>query len=355
MRRGKHQTNVKLRYKGKLEMEFFRKPLVIALLISLPSSIYAAAERRLQIGFVSVGTPVAPLWVAADRGFFAQEGFDPELIFIGSAPTMLASMMAREVPLALTAGTAVVSAAAGGAPLKILATFANRLTSELIARPGITRPEDLRGKRVGVQSIGGGFWMQALLGLEHLGLEPVRDRLHIQVIGPDPQRVTALETGAIDVTVLTRAFSQPLKGRGYPLLLDLGKANIPLTGTGLIALKETVDQSPQHLERVLKGLLRALAFIHNPVNREAAIQTLAKRLRVDRRSAEEAYEAGLENLERKPYPSADGLLNIRRMLARTNPKVATVQVEDVIDTRILRKLDDSGFIDALYSAPPGGR
>src|SRR5262249_57273804 len=117
---------------------------------------------------------------------------------------------------------------------KILATFANRLTSELIARPGITRPEDLRGKRVGVQSIGGGFWMQALLALEHLGLEPVRDRLHIQAIGPDPQRVTALETAAIDVTVLTTAFSKSLKGRGYPLLLALGKPNIALTRTALI-------------------------------------------------------------------------------------------------------------------------
>jgi hypothetical protein len=54
-------------------------------------------------------------------------------------------------------------------------------------------------------------------------------------------------------------------------------------------------------------------------------------------------------LDRKPYPSPEGFHNVRRLLARSNPKVATIQVEDVIDTRILRKLDDSGFIDALYS------
>jgi hypothetical protein len=59
----------------------------------------------------------------------------------------------------------------------------------------------------------------------------------------------------------------------------------------------------------------------------------------------------LETLERKPYSSSEGLLNIRRMLARFNPKVAAIQVEDVVDTRILRKLEESGFIDALYNAP----
>ena len=323
---------------------------LLTLLISVPSGVYAAAERRLQIGFVSFVAVYAPLWLAADRGFFAQEGLDPELIFIGSAPTMVASMIAQEVPLASTAGTAVMSAVTGGAPLKILATFNNRVGSDLMARPGIVRPEDLRGKRVGVQSMGGGIWMQALLALERLGLDPIRDRLQIQVIGPQPQLAKALEAGAIDVTVLPTAFSQPLKARGYPVLLEFLNANIPLTGTSLIALKETAEQSPQFIERVLKGLLRALAFIHNPSNREAVTQTLARRLRVEQRGAEEAYLGALETLERKPYPSAEGLLNIRRLLARSNPRVATIQVEDVMDTRILRRLDESGFIDALYSA-----
>ena len=331
-------------------MKLFCKSLALTLLVSLAPRVYAA-ERRVQIGFVSLTANNAPLWVAADRGFFAQEGLDPELIFIGSAPTMVASMMAREVPLALTAGTAVVSAVGAGAPLKILATFSNRLTSDLVARPGIARPEDLPGKRVGIQSMGGGIWMQALLGLERLGLEPVRDRLHIQVIGPQHQLVRALETGAIDVTVLPHAFSQPLKARGYSVLLNFLNANIPLTLNSLIALKETVEKSPQLVERVLRGLLRGLAFTHNPGNRDAVTQTLARHLRVDQRDAAEAYQGVLETLERKPYSSTEGLLNIRRMLARSNPKVATIQIEDVIDTLILRKLDESGFIDALYSAP----
>ena len=72
---------------------------------------------------------------------------------------------------------------------------------------------------------------------------------------------------------------------------------------------------------------------------------------MDQRGAEEAYRGALEMLDRKPYPSVEGLHNVRRLLARSNPRVSTIQVEDVIDTHILRKLDESGFIDALYSAP----
>ena len=80
-------------------MNFFCKSLALALLVSLHSSAHAAAERRLQIGFATISPVIAPLWVAADRGFFAQEGLEPELVFIGSAPTLVASLIARGSPL----------------------------------------------------------------------------------------------------------------------------------------------------------------------------------------------------------------------------------------------------------------
>src|SRR5438046_10516230 len=107
-------------------MKFFCKSLALALLLSLPSGVFAAAERRLQIGFATISPVIAPLWVAADSGFFAQEGLERELFFIVSAPTLVASLIARVVPFASTAGTAVVSAFAGGAQLKLLSSIINR-------------------------------------------------------------------------------------------------------------------------------------------------------------------------------------------------------------------------------------
>src|SRR5207245_9510499 len=326
--------------------------VTLCALLFLCSSLKAAqSSTKIINGHAAVNSRVVPLWIAQEQGFFARNGLDAEVVFIRTGPILISALTAGRINVGYAAGEALVlAAAASGADVKLIAAFTSRFNHDVVARPGITRPEDLRGKRVGVQSIGGGIWMQALLALEHLGLEPVRDRLHIQVIGPLPQLANALEAGAIDVTVLPTVFSQPLKVRGYPVLLETRNSNIPFMNTSLFALKETVEQSPQLVERVLKGLLRALAFIHHPGNREAVSQMLARRLRVDQRGAEEAYRGALEMLDRKPYPSVEGLHNVRRMLARSKPKMAAIQVEDLIDTRILRKLDESGFIDALYSA-----
>ncbi|MBI2368887.1 MAG: ABC transporter substrate-binding protein [Deltaproteobacteria bacterium] len=324
---------------------------LVALLVPGASVVRAAEELRAAIGHAAMQPRVAPLWVAADRGLFAQEGLRVAIVLVQGAPTLLASMTARELQFGYTGGSAVLSAAAGGVPVKMLAAFTSRLSFHIVARPGTTRPEDLRGKRAGVQSIGGPQSMGVLLGLEHLGLDPVRDRIHIQVIGAQPQLVQALQLGAIDVTAVDGMFSRRLKAQGYPILAELPKANIPFVGEGVIALKATVEQAPQLVERVLRALLRATAYIYQPGHREAVVQVLARRLRLeDPRQAEEGYQDILGVIERKPYPSPDGLRNIQRLLARQNPKVAGLPVEEMVDPRLLRKLDEGGFIDALYSA-----
>ena len=64
---------------------------------------------------------------------------------------------------------------------------------------------------------------------------------------------------------------------------------------------------------------------------------------------DEGYQDLLVGFEEKPYASAEGLRNIQRMMGSLNPKVSRVKVDELIDNRIIRKLDDSGFIDALYT------
>ena len=80
------------------------------------------------------------------------------------------------------------------------------------------------------------------------------------------------------------------------------------------------------------------------------MQTMMRQMKLnDLAILEEGYQELLVGFEKKPYGAPEGLRNIQRMMASLNPKVSRVKVDEIIDNRIIRKLDDSGFIDALYT------
>jgi len=156
--------------------------LITVLIVFLAGS-ESYAQTKVIIAHAAMQARVAPLWVAQDQGFFTKYGINHELIFVRTAPVVVAAMASGDIQIGYTGGTAVLGAAAGGTDLKTLASFTNRVTYDLVTRPEIKSPQDLRGKRFGVQSIGGTVWMGAILGLEHLGLEPVRDKIDILAVG----------------------------------------------------------------------------------------------------------------------------------------------------------------------------
>jgi hypothetical protein len=100
---------------------------------------------------------------------------------------------------------------------------------------------------------------------------------------------------------------------------------------------------------MLKGLLEAQAFISLPTNRNIVLKTMMQQMKLnDPITLEEGYQDLLVGFERKPYGSAEGLRNIQRMMGSLNANVSRVKVDDLIDNRFVRKLDESGYIDALY-------
>ncbi len=128
----------------------------------------ASAQPKIIVSFAGINPRQSPLWIAQEQGFFNKNGIDVDLIFIRTGPLQVAAVSAGSTQIAYAAGAAVLGAVAGGADLKVIASFTNRLTYTIIARPDIKRPEELRGKRFGVQAIGGAVWMGAVLGLEYL-------------------------------------------------------------------------------------------------------------------------------------------------------------------------------------------
>jgi ABC-type nitrate/sulfonate/bicarbonate transport system substrate-binding protein len=245
----------------------------------------------------------------------------------------------------------VLGAAAQGVDVKMLTSISSHVSWKLIGNPQIKKPEELRGKRFGVQSIVGSTWMYAMLALEQLGLEPKRDKIVFLSIG-DPVTIGhALEAGRIDAAVLDPALSRRLTSKGFSQLVDLAKTNQTFPGLGLGVTRTYIDQQLVTIERVVAALTESLAFVQTPANKPIVLRILMKHLRInDSAAAEEGYRDHLLTLNRKPYPSLDGRRNAQRLMAQQNPKIAALKVEDLVDSRFVRKLDESGSIVRLYGA-----
>jgi NitT/TauT family transport system substrate-binding protein len=311
----------------------------------------ASAPVRVNIGVASVSSSALSLWVAREQGIFTKHGVDAELILIRGGSTLVASLLTNEIHSAFTSGVSVLGAAAQGVDVRMLTSISTRVSWKLVASPQIRKPEELRGKRFGVQSIVGSTWMYSMLALEQLGLEPKRDNITFLPIGDPVVVAQSLETGRIDAAVLDPALSRRLASKGFTQLIDLAKTNAAFPGLGVGVTRTYLEQHPATIEKLVTALVESLAFVQLPSNKPVVLRILMKHLRIsDASLAEDGYQDHLLTLNRKPYPSLDGLRSAQRLMAQQNPKVAGLKVEDLVDARFVRKLDDSGFIDRLYAA-----
>jgi NitT/TauT family transport system substrate-binding protein len=309
----------------------------------------APAGRHVVIAHAAMNARVAPLWVARERGFFTKYGVDADTIFVRGAPTLVAAMAANEIDVGYTGGTAVVGAVANGADLKVLSAFTNRVTYDLMVKPGIKTAEDLRGKKFGIQSIGGTVWMGAILALEHLGLDAERDKINILAIGDQNVLAQALEAGTIDATVLDGVQSRRLAALGFPTLVDLNKYNLPILSSGFVMREPNIQKNPQLAENLLKAVIEGAAFSLSLAQKPNTLKILQKYLKISEKDAEEGYRDLVNGTDKKPYAAPAGVSNVVRLMKRGNPKVEKVRAEQLIDDRILKKIDQSGFIDEVMA------
>jgi len=324
---------------------------LVVLLLCSPAVVRAAvAPVRINIGAASASSSMLSLWAAQEQGLFAKHGIDAQLILIRGGSTLVASLVTGEIQLAFTSGVSVLGAAAQGVDVKMLTSISSRVSWKLVANPQIKTAAELRGKRFGVQSIVGSTWMYAMLALEQLGLEPKRDNIAFLPIG-DPVVISqSLEAGRIDAAVLDPPLSRRLTGKGFSQLVDLAKTNASFPGLGVGVTRSYLDQQAATLEKVVTALIEGLVFVQLPANKPVVVKILMKHLRIgDPVVAEDGYQDHLSALNHKPYPSLDGLRSAQRLMAQQNPKIAALKVDDLVDARFVRKLDESGFIDRLYA------
>ncbi len=308
-------------------------------------SVSAYAQESLRIAYGGYNESATPMWVGIDKGIFKKYGIDASMIQVRSGALSVATLVAKEVEAIYAAQSTILSTVSGGVKLGCVASAINKIPRLLVVRKDVKGIKDLRGKSVGVQSIGGGFWLQTMIILDHLGVDPDKFDLKVRVIGDGQVIAQALLAGNIDVAAMTYTLSEaPLKA-GFRSLADAAELKAPYQGPSICALKDSIAARPDFFLRLTKGLAEASAFILDSGNKTEVVKILQKNLRLSKSEDTEASYKVLRlmtTLDLAPNPAAYKI--VQRIVGRINPKINQVNLDQLIDASFVRSLETSGFL-----------
>ncbi|MBI2211983.1 MAG: ABC transporter substrate-binding protein [Deltaproteobacteria bacterium] len=296
------------------------------------------------VTFGSFSEREGALFVAEDQGFFRRYGLDVKLVHVRSGPVGLSALSAGETQFynGSVTGT-TLGAVAGGLDTVFIAGLVNKLTGAFVVNPAIKSPADLKGKHIGVQSMGGGIWMFTMLVFDHWGLDPKRDKINFRILGDETVLAQAVANRVIDGSYLGYTFASILERQGFRILADTAKLGIPYQGTGIMAKRSYVKTAPDTAEKFLRALVDSIRFIQEPANKAQATKSLAKGLRLARvEDAAEGYERMAAMYDRRIYPNVDGIRNAIRLLGTVNEKIRRLKAEDLVEDRFVRKIESEG-------------
>jgi NitT/TauT family transport system substrate-binding protein len=317
----------------------------ISLIIYLATLSAAQAQDKLLISYGGHNETVGPMWVAVDRGLFKKYGLDVNMLQVRNGQVSLTAVMSGDVQAFWPAVSSVLSGISGGAKLGCIAHPFNKISRELIVRKDIESLSALREKIVGVQSIGGGFWLQTMIVLDRLGVDPDKAKLQMRVIGDEPTILQALLASNIDAAVITFASAAVAKRAGLRSLANTTDLKVPYQGVGICTRSDRIANSPDLMMRLVKGMIEGVVFIQDPRNKREVMDILRKHLRLSTdQDAETSYSAlrTVSSLDVAPDPEA--WKNIQKYVSRVTPKVAQLDINQIINVSFVKSLEENGFL-----------
>jgi len=310
------------------------------------ASASAQEGRRLRAGYTSISGNMTPLWAAREGGYFKKYGMDMDVISMPSGNEGMNALIAGELEFLAIAGSTTTSAAVGGADVVALGTTIERLVTSLMVVPSIQKPEDLRGKSVGISRFGTSIDTGARIAIQHFGLEPVKDVSIVQ-IGAMPSILGALRGGRIQAAILSYPSIIQAKREGYREMLDIASLGMPYASTGITVRRSYVQQKRELVTNYVKAIVEAIARLKK--DKAFAVDVMTKYLRTkDKEVLDGTYDVSVTKyLKRIPFPTAEAFRTVLEELAEVNPKAKGQDPRKFYDDSILRELEKSGFINTL--------
>ena len=311
-----------------------------------PPGLFAADKL---IGFHSARTMSQAMpWICEEAGLFRKYDLDFQLVYISSAPIVTAAILGGDAQVAISGGEAIIRAYAQGATdLVFIGSAKNTLTHSILAKPEIKRPEDLRGKKLGLSRLGSNSHYFIIQALRKSGVDP--NEVNFIQTGGQVENLAALLSGNVDAATMTgpsggtRAAAQ-----GFRYVVYGPDLHIPFAAATLITRRSLLNSHGPAIEKFFRATAEAMKILF--LDKELTYKVLAKQLRInDRKLLDAAYDEEIKVMERRLEFKNEAFQAIIDETSKVDARAKKLKPQDFVDRRYLDGLQKNGFFDKLWS------
>jgi NitT/TauT family transport system substrate-binding protein len=333
-------------------MRFFLSGSACLLATVLGLSGAARAQDKVRIGVSSISATSGSLWVAEEKGLFKKHGLEAEVIIIGGgAARVVSSLIAGEIQFSVGGGDAVIRAAIRGADGVLVASPMKTGLQRLMVRPEIKTPADLKGKTIAVTRFGSASHWVLQLFLRKWGMRT--DDIKMLQLGSSPAMFASLEKGGVDGAVFTIPTFFLAEERGYRTLADPVDMEIYYLQNSVDSTRGYIKRNRDQSLRVIRAICEGLAYFRH--NRKESIAVMQQKLRIqsaqerDVKYLEMSYDLLAERFYNQvPYAAPKAVETTLEFIAAEDPKARGADPRRFLDESLVREVEASGFIKALY-------
>jgi NitT/TauT family transport system substrate-binding protein len=297
---------------------------------------------KLVVSYSNIIGDELPLWSTKEGGFFEQNALEiGDLQNIASAQGVPA-VISNQVQVAQVGGSEVLSVNAEGGDLVIVAQLAGVYPFVLEVAAPIKTIADLKGKKVGVSSVGSSSDIATRAALKKMGLDPDKD-VTIVAVGSAAQRTAAMLSGAIDAGVSQPPDSLAVEKAGFHVLYDLAGQKLPSANTSVVVTRAFMTANKAVVQRYVDSLLQGIKKMK--AERQFGIDTLKKYFKsTDDVAMAATYDFYAQLVTAtQPFPKPEMFADAQSILGAKSDKVKSYDVSKMLDTSFVQSAVDRGL------------
>jgi NitT/TauT family transport system substrate-binding protein len=277
-------------------------------------------------------------------GTFRKYQLDLESVLILGGARGMQALLGGSTHSANMAAMVPIRMALAGGDVVIVGGFLNKNLLKFIAQKTITKPGDLRGKKIGSANFGGSNEFGVLLALREWGIP--REAINIIPAGGSATRLTAMDARGLDATVISYDHAFIAAQKGMTILGDLADIVPEFPDRLIVTRRSFLDRERDTIKRFLQALSESIYQVST--QREKILPVITRHLKVDRKVAEETYDLYHNVFSLPPRVGRKGVKGVADVVLQQmgRPK-EEINLTRLIEESLIDELEREGFFNKL--------